>query len=233
MPGTAWSEEMPSWYHFSTLPLAVEHIEDGSQAVHPPLSDAPSAPSLQDFASHSTLHGIKHIFCHGWYTVRHLLWTMAFLGSLAFLIHVYAERVDYYFRYPHATTVEEENRHVMTFPAVTICNLNRLRFSQLSGHDLYWAGEFLGLLDSHDKIDALESEDPKVIEILSRKLNQSKEERSRPFNFKEFHERAGHQIGQMLLECKFIDDSCNASDFKTVSLHPCYMQHETNISCFE
>lgn len=221
MPETTWPREMPSWQYFSTPAVAVQHVESSSHMAHPsPI--APSALSLEEFAKTSTLHGISHIFQHGHYTVRHLLWTLAFLGSLGFLIHVYTERVDFYFQYPHATALEEEPLYNMTFPAVTICNLNRLRFSQLSGHDLYWAGEFLGFLDSSDNVAALDHTDVEVREMLSRKLKESRGERNLPFDFKELHKRAGHQMDQMLLECKFANRSCNASDFRTVSLHPSY-----------
>ncbi|XP_060117598.1 acid-sensing ion channel 4 isoform X4 [Heteronotia binoei] len=215
MAEMTWPEEMTSWQHFSTLPVAVQHVEDSSCSAHPsPV--APSALSLEEFAESSTLHGINHIFQHGHYTIRHLLWTVAFLGSLGFLIHVYTERVDFYFQYPHATALEEEPLYNMTFPAVTICNLNRLRFSQLSGHDLYWAGEFLGFLDSSDNIAAPNYIDMEMQEMLRSKLKESREERNLPFDFKELHERAGHQMNQMLVECKFANKSCNASDFRTV-----------------
>uniref|UniRef100_A0A8D2LRG8 Uncharacterized protein n=1 Tax=Varanus komodoensis TaxID=61221 RepID=A0A8D2LRG8_VARKO len=219
MPGTAWPEEMPSWHALSTLPAAVRHTEDAPRVAHPP-AVAPSAPSLEEFASDSTLHGISHIFQHGPYTVRNFLWTLAFLGSLAFLVHVYTERVEFYFQYPHATTLEEETLRSMAFPAVTICNLNPLRFSHLSGHDLYWAGQFLGFLDGDDRVIEPESADAEVLKVLSQKLDQSKAERNLPFDFQELHSRAGHQMDQMLVECKFGNESCDASDFETVSLRP-------------
>ncbi|KAM6460557.1 acid-sensing ion channel 1C-like [Liasis olivaceus] len=216
MPGPGWPEEMPSWPSLCTLPKAVQHIKDVAQVVHP-LSTIPSAPNLEEFASSSTLHGINHIFHHGRYTARNFLWTVAFLSSLAFLFHVYVERVEFYFQYPHATKLEEETLHNMTFPAVTICNLNPLRFSEISGHDLYWAGEFLGFLDSSDRIVAPQKADAEVLKILSQKLQQSKGERNLPFNFGELYDRAGHQMDQMLIECKFGNELCNASDFKTDS----------------
>nr|XP_028596821.1 acid-sensing ion channel 4 isoform X1 [Podarcis muralis] len=212
MPGPTWTEEIPSWHSCSPLPKAVRHTEEVSHVVHPPTS----APSLEEFARSSTLHGISHIFRHGCNTGCKFLWIVAFLGSLGFLIHVYADRVDFYFQYPHDTTLEEETLPSLTFPAITICNLNPLRFSQLSGHDLYWAGEYLGFLDGDDKIAVSKGEDGDIREVLSKKLMQSKGERNLPFNFTELHDRAGHQMDQMLVLCSFGNESCNASDFETV-----------------
>uniref|UniRef100_A0A8C3FUF2 Uncharacterized protein n=1 Tax=Chrysemys picta bellii TaxID=8478 RepID=A0A8C3FUF2_CHRPI len=177
----------------------------------------PCAPSPEEFASRSTLHGIHHIFAHGPYTGRHLLWTLAFLGSLGLLLHVYAERVAYYVQYPHNTQLEEETTRHVSFPAVTLCNLNRARFSQLTGHDLYWAGELLGLLDSAHQPLA-----PEALETLAGKLALSPEEQRRPFDLLELYRRAGHQLdlGHMLLSCRFVNKTCNASDFQTVSARP-------------
>ncbi|XP_060543839.1 acid-sensing ion channel 4 isoform X2 [Pantherophis guttatus] len=212
MPGPGSPEEMSS---FSTPPKEDQHIEDGAQVVQP-LSVMPSAHHLEEFASSSTLHGISHIFHHGHYTTYNFLWTMAFLASLGFLFYVYNDRMEFYFQYPHATKLEEETVHSMIFPAVTICNVNLLRFSELSGQDLYWAGEFLGFLDSSDKIVAPQKADAEVVKVLSQKLQQSKGERNLPFDFGELYNRAGHQMDQMLIKCRFGSESCNTSDFKTV-----------------
>uniref|UniRef100_A0A8C5S6T4 Uncharacterized protein n=1 Tax=Laticauda laticaudata TaxID=8630 RepID=A0A8C5S6T4_LATLA len=169
------------------------------------------------FAGSSTLHGISHIFNHGRCTAHNFLWTMAFLASLGFLFYANIDRVEFYFQYPHATTLEEETLQSLIFPAVTICNVNLLRFSEISGQDLYWAGEFLGFLDSSDKIVAPQNADAEVVRILRQKLQQSKGERNLPFDFGELYDRAGHQMDQMLIKCKFVNESCNVDDFKTVS----------------
>ncbi|NXD78735.1 ASIC1 protein, partial [Halcyon senegalensis] len=147
------------------------------------------------------------------------LWLLAFLGSLALLIHAYAKCVGLYFQYPHSTQVEEETACNKTFPAVTFCNLNPARFSQLSGHDLYWAGEMLGLLDGAGRPLVLESAERSRLEALLGTLAMSEEEKSRPFDLEEFYARVGHQLdlGEMLVSCTFSGENCNGSDFQTVS----------------
>ncbi|KAK9410420.1 acid-sensing ion channel 1-like [Crotalus adamanteus] len=213
MPGPGSPEAILS---FCTPAEEDQHIKGGPQ-VEQSFSVMSSTPNLEEFANSSTLHGISHIFHHGRCTAHNILWTTAFLASLSFLFYVYTDRVEFYFQYPHATKLEEETLHSMIFPAVTICNVNLLRFSEISGHDLYWAGEFLGFLDSSDEIVAPQKTDADVVKILNQKLQQSKGERNLPFDFEELHNRAGHQIDQMLIKCKFSNESCNANDFKTVS----------------
>lgn len=40
----------------------------------------------------------------------------------------------------------------------------------------------------------------------------------RPFNMREFYERTGHDINEMLLSCHFQGTECRAEDFKVVSV---------------
>jgi len=175
--------------------------------------------SLEEFSRRSTLHGIQHIFQHRRYTVRNLLWLLAFLGSLALLIHVYTKCVGLYFQYPHSTQLEEEVARNKTFPAVTLCNLNPARFSRLSGHDLYWAGEMLGLLDGAGRPLMHEGMERDVLAVLRGKLDLNEEEKSRPFDFVEFVERVSHrlELGEMLVRCTFGGRECSSNDFQTVS----------------
>uniref|UniRef100_A0A8B9TYG1 Acid-sensing ion channel 1 n=1 Tax=Anas zonorhyncha TaxID=75864 RepID=A0A8B9TYG1_9AVES len=175
--------------------------------------------SLEEFARRCTLHGIQHVLRHRRYTARNLLWLLAFLGSLGLLLHVYAKCVGLYFQYPHSTQLEEETARNKTFPAVTFCNLNPARFSRLSGHDLYWAGELLGLLDGAGRPLAPEGTERSTLAALRGKLDLSEEEQSRPFHLEEFYGRVGHQLelGEMLVCCTFGGKECTSSDFQTVS----------------
>lgn len=104
--------------------------------------------SIQAFASSSTLHGLAHIFSYERLSLKRALWALCFLGSLALLLCVCTERVQYYFNYHHVTKLDEVAASQLTFPAVTLCNLNEFRFSQVSKNDLYHAGELLALLNN-------------------------------------------------------------------------------------
>ncbi|KYO26372.1 acid-sensing ion channel 1-like [Alligator mississippiensis] len=184
----------------------------------------PAAPRLDEFASRSTLHGLQHIFQRGPFTARNLLWLLAFLALLCLLVDVYAERLGYYFQYPHITQLEEETLPGMVFPAVTLCNLNRARVSQLSSRDLYWAGELLGLLDGADRVLAPEDADVDagILAALAGRLNLSAEDRARPFDLAELYERTAHRLdlGGMLLNCTFAQEPCSARDFQPDILAP-------------
>uniref|UniRef100_A0A4W3HSH3 Amiloride-sensitive cation channel 1, neuronal n=1 Tax=Callorhinchus milii TaxID=7868 RepID=A0A4W3HSH3_CALMI len=172
--------------------------------------------SIQMFANTSTLHGVRHIFGYGPMTVRRFLWTLVFVGSLGLLVVECAERVAFYLSYPHVAKLEEVATNNLVFPAVTVCNLNEFRFSRLTVNDLYHAGEMLGLLNVHLEIQNPHLADPQVLEVLKNKADFRKY-KPRVFNMREFYERLGHNLKDMMLYCKFRGLPCTHRDFKTVS----------------
>ncbi|XP_029409750.1 acid-sensing ion channel 1 isoform X3 [Nannospalax galili] len=171
--------------------------------------------SIQAFASSSTLHGLAHIFSYERLSLKRALWALCFLGSLAVLLCVCTERVQYYFCYHHVTKLDEVAASQLTFPAVTLCNLNEFRFSQVSKNDLYHAGELLALLNNRYEIPDTQMADEKQLEILQDKAN-FRSFKPKPFNMREFYDRAGHDIRDMLLSCHFRGEVCSAEDFKVV-----------------
>ncbi|NWI21767.1 ASI1B protein, partial [Crypturellus soui] len=97
-----------------------------------------AAPDLVAFAGSCTLHGLSHVFVEGGAGARQALWALAVLLSLCAFLYQVADRVACYLQYPHVTLLREEQSAAMTFPAVTFCNVNRVRLSQLSPHDLLY-----------------------------------------------------------------------------------------------
>uniref|UniRef100_A0ACB8ELC3 Acid-sensing ion channel 1 n=1 Tax=Sphaerodactylus townsendi TaxID=933632 RepID=A0ACB8ELC3_9SAUR len=169
--------------------------------------------SLEAFASSSTLHGLSHIFSYERLSIKRIFWTLCFLGSFALLVFVCNERIQYYFRYPHVTKLDEVATNRMTFPAVTFCNLNEFRFSRVTKNDLYHAGELLALLNNRYEIPDTQMADEKQVEILQEKAN-FRNFKPKPFSMLEFSDRAGHDIREMLLSCLFRGEPCAPEDFK-------------------
>ncbi|XP_078385273.1 acid-sensing ion channel 2-like [Cetorhinus maximus] len=173
--------------------------------------------SIHVFANTSSLHGIRHIFVYGPMTMRRFMWTVVFIGSLGLLVVECAERVAFYFSYPHVAKLEEVATNNLVFPAVTICNLNEFRFSKLTVNDLYHAGELLGLLNVHLEIQSPHLADPIVLKALKKKADFT-HYKPRVFNMREFYDRVGHSLKDMMLYCKFRGVRCTHKDFKTSDL---------------
>ncbi|KAK7940614.1 hypothetical protein WMY93_003940 [Mugilogobius chulae] len=172
--------------------------------------------SWQAFARSSTLHGLRFIFPSGPPSVRRFLWALALLSCLGLLALESAERLAYFLSYPHVTSVDAVASSSLVFPAVTICNLNAYRFSQLTRNDLYHAGELLALLDVHLAIPQPHLAEPDVLAFLEEKSNFTAYKPT-PFSMKEFIERVGHDLQEMMLYCRYQGQECSPKDFKPVS----------------
>ena len=56
------------------------------------------------------------------------------------------DRYAYYLSHPHVTKLDEQEASEMSFPAITICNMNPFRFSQVTTDDYFYVGgKLLGL----------------------------------------------------------------------------------------
>ncbi|KAJ7322153.1 hypothetical protein JRQ81_018440 [Phrynocephalus forsythii] len=197
----------------------------------------PGRPSrLQLFASRSSLHGLSRICAaapppspsspsppspsgRALPVLRRLLWALCFVGSLALLALVCAERVAHFLAYPHVTKLDEVAVANLTFPAVTLCNLNEFRFSKITRNDLYHVGALLALLDARAQLRA----DAESLAALREKAD-FRGFKARPFDMAEFYNRTGHDLAEMLWQCSFRGAHCGAQNFTVIftRLGKCY-----------
>ncbi|XP_075811932.1 acid-sensing ion channel 3 isoform X2 [Microtus pennsylvanicus] len=166
------------------------------------------ASDIRVFASSCTMHGLGHVFGPGGLTLRRGLWAAAVLLSLAAFLYQVAERVRYYGEFHHKTTLDERESHQLTFPAVTLCNINPLRRSRLTPNDLHWAGTaLLGL-------------DPAEHAAYLRALGQGPAPPgfmpSPTFDMAQLYARAGHSLEDMLLDCRYRGQPCGPENFTVI-----------------
>ncbi|KAK0145215.1 Acid-sensing ion channel 4-A [Merluccius polli] len=158
-------------------------------------SCARPAKDLAGFANSCSLHGINHIFVSGRLGIRQTLWALAFVASLVLFLYQAAKCAISYLEHPHVTALNEEASPEMVFPAVTICNINRFRFSALTDADIYHLANLTGLppknKDGHRPTD-LEYPAPDMQDIFN---------------------RTGHQLEEMLMSCNFSGQNCSVEDF--------------------
>uniref|UniRef100_A0A3B5MFA4 Si:dkey-57c15.1 n=1 Tax=Xiphophorus couchianus TaxID=32473 RepID=A0A3B5MFA4_9TELE len=152
---------------------------------------------IEVFATRSTLHGISHMFTYERKYVKRSLWIVFFLASLGVLVMVCVDRVQFYFEYPHVTKLDEVAASMIVFPAVTFCNLNSFRFSQVTHNDLYHVSPaakeaLLALLDFKNFLPPPLESQPSMKELL---------------------DRLGHQLEEMLLYCRYQGEPCGPRNF--------------------
>ncbi|XP_021561936.1 acid-sensing ion channel 3 isoform X2 [Carlito syrichta] len=183
----------------------------GPEEARQPASD------IRVFASSCTLHGLGHVFGPGGLTLRRGLWAAAVLLSVAAFLYQVAGRVSYYREFHHQTTMDERESHELTFPAITLCNLNPLRRSHLTPNDLHWAGPALLGLDP--------PEHAAFLRALGRPPAPPGFMPSPTFDMTQLYTRAGHSLDDMLLDCRYRGQLCGPENFTAVftRMGQCYM----------
>lgn len=165
--------------------------------------EAGQVDDLATFFGNCSLHGANHVFVEGKkFSVRQGLWALVFTVALsAFLLQV-ADRIIFYLQFARITMLDEKSAPNMTFPAVTICNYNFVRKSQMSYSDLIFMGPLLGFEEGMAPGFLLAPEPDR--------LPGSR------FSLDEFYNRTRHRMEDMLLECKFRGLDCGPESFREV-----------------
>lgn len=153
--------------------------------------------------------------------LRRLLWSLAFLASAGLLATGTADRLHHLLSHPVHTRARLTRAPQLRFPAVTLCNPNRARFLRLTKPDLYSVGQWLGLAQENrslvpEMLDVL-GEDRRA--WLTRLANYSRflPPRHSERTMQSFFHRLGHQIEDMLVECRFQGERCGPQHFTPVS----------------
>ncbi|XP_016052484.1 PREDICTED: acid-sensing ion channel 3 [Miniopterus natalensis] len=166
------------------------------------------ASDISVFASSCTLHGLGHVFGPGSLTPRRGLWALAMLLSMAAFLYQVAERVRYYGEFHHETALDERESHQLTFPAITLCNINPLRRSRLTPNDLHWAGPSLLGLEP--------SEHAAFLRVLGQPPTPPGFMPSPTFDMARLYARAGHTLEDMLLDCRYRGQPCGPENFTAI-----------------
>ena len=174
----------------------------GPEEAQLPTSD------IRAFASSCTMHGLGHVFGPGAPPARRGLWAAAVLLALATFLYQVAGQVRYYREFHHETALEERESRRLTFPAVTLCNVNPLRRSRLTPNDLHWAGPALLGLEP--------AEHTAYLRALGRPPAPPGFMPSPTFDVARLYARAGHALEDMLLDCRYRGWPCGPENFTTV-----------------
>ncbi|XP_074653009.1 degenerin-like protein del-10 [Tubulanus polymorphus] len=93
--------------------------------------------ALSDFSNDTAFHGVRYIGHSPTITIR-CIWLMLFFGMTGALIYQVHDRVKYYISRPVTVDISlDNNRGQIPFPAVTICNTNTFRLSDVYNDGLF------------------------------------------------------------------------------------------------
>lgn len=90
----------------------------------------------KDFADNTTAHGPNRISGARNIYFR-IFWIILFSALAGYTIYNIAEQILYYYEWPVSTIIQITNEPRQIFPAVTVCNQNRIKSSLLSNSAKY------------------------------------------------------------------------------------------------
>ncbi|XP_077037240.1 acid-sensing ion channel 1C-like, partial [Agelaius phoeniceus] len=201
------------------MPLPLACCQDGEVLTRPQDSSAPQL--VVGILRATRIPGLHYMCTRPQSRLRRLLWSLAFLASAGLLATGTADRLHHLLSRPVHTRARLAWAPQLRFPAVTLCNPNRARFLHLTKPDLYSVGEWLGLArENHSLVPemlAVLGEDQRAwltrLANYSRFLPPRRSERT----MQSFFHRLGHQIEDMLVECRFQGERCGPQHFTPVS----------------
>lgn len=194
--------------------------EKAAQHAEPSSLRTPLKEITVNFIRRTKIHGVKFIFCPNKSKPQQIVWSLAFLLCISLLCTWSWNRILYLMSCPVVTKIYMVWAHSMSFPAVTICNKNVFRASNLTKHDLYHSGYWMDLMyPNHTVIKRSlsilkDSHKPALLRLLD--FQNYTPPPGYQANTTEMMGRLGHQLEDMLLQCKFRGDNCTHKNFSTV-----------------
>ncbi|XP_010790850.1 acid-sensing ion channel 1C [Notothenia coriiceps] len=190
-------------------------VQKKSRSLKPTLKEI-----TVDFIMRTKVHGLKFIFFPDKSKLQRVIWIMAFFLCISLLCTLSWNRILYLMSYPAITKIYMVWAHNMSFPAVTFCNKNVFRMAALTKDDLYHSGYWMDLMyPNHTVVEQSVSllRDSHIQGLLN--LLDFKNYTPPPdisTNTTEMMGRLGHQLEDMLLECRFRGDPCTYKNFSTI-----------------
>ncbi|XP_055739550.1 acid-sensing ion channel 1C-like isoform X1 [Salvelinus fontinalis] len=172
------------------------------------------------FMRRTKVHGLMFVFSPDKTLTQRILWLLAFFVCVGLLFTWSWNRILYLMSYPAVTRIKMEWTHNMSFPAVTFCNHNLFRVSSLTKVDLYHCGYWMDLMHQNhsvmEKSLALLRDNHKYNLLSLLDFNGYTPPPRYHVNTTEMIGRLGHQLEDMLLECRFRGENCTHQNFTTI-----------------
>lgn len=173
-----------------------------------------------EFIMRTKIHGLKFVFCPNKSGLQRVTWVVAFFVCISLLCVWSLNRIQYLMSYPAITKINMVWTHNMSFPAITLCNKNVFRVSTLTKEDLYHSGYWMDLMyPNHTVMEKSlsflkDSHKRGLLNLLD--FNNYSPRPNYHVNTTEMMGRLGHQLEEMLLECRFRGETCTSRNFSTV-----------------
>ncbi|XP_038066227.1 acid-sensing ion channel 1C-like isoform X2 [Patiria miniata] len=158
------------------------------------------AADFKEFGDQTTFHGLRYVTNNTYHGVRRLIWLAVVLGMTTWLIINVIRAFLLMYQYPETSSISVNYVPNVTFPAVTICNINQFRRDALEPHALQLLNQVFNRLEARGNIS---------VDLTDAKLFPSTDQGNVTNGFV----RAAHRIEDMLLKCQWGTESCSHLNF--------------------
>ena len=159
---------------------------------------------FRKYIENTTTHGVVRIFT-GKSKARRVFWAIVVFCAAVFCLYNIVDQMVIYAKNPTATTITQRTNRQgeLTFPAVTICNLNRFKRS-----------DYESIVDKAvlNTLRELFASPNSVCNngTATGFLNQSN------VNYRHIQDVARHQAKDLIVRCTYAGEDCNHTDFSEV-----------------
>ena len=152
------------------------------------------ASTFKKYVESTTAHGVVRIF-KGKSIIRRLFWLIIVLTAAGGCLYNISDRIRFLISEPTSTTISVTRKNTLTFPAVTVCNLNSLRF---------------GVLEERNLTNLIQSAIFLVTEVdaQSCEVEESQSDNLSRIIYEELVIQARHKVEELIEECFFAGKPC-------------------------
>ncbi|XP_038065976.1 acid-sensing ion channel 2-like isoform X1 [Patiria miniata] len=159
------------------------------------------AADFKEFGDQTTFHGLRYVTNNTYHGIRRLIWLAVVLGMTTWLIINVIRAFLLMYQYPETSSISVNYVPSITFPAVTICNINQFRRDALEPHTLQLLKQVFSRTGARSNTS---------VDLTNAKLFPSTDQGD---NLTDVTLQAAHRIEDMLLECQWGTESCSHLNF--------------------
>ena len=152
--------------------------------------------TFKKFIESTTVNGVVRIF-EGKSIIRRVFWLIIILAATGGCLYNVSNRIQFLISHPTSTTVSITRSTTLTFPAVTVCNLNSFRSEALNERNL------ADVIDSAIAFATREEDNQRCEARMSQSDNLNS------ITFEDLTMQAGHSVEDLILHCSFAGEACD------------------------
>ncbi|XP_038065978.1 acid-sensing ion channel 4-A-like isoform X3 [Patiria miniata] len=158
------------------------------------------AADFKKFGDQTTFHGLRYVTNNTYHGVRRLIWLAVVLVMTSWLIFNVFRAFLLMYQYPETSSISVNYVPSITFPAVTICNINQFRRNVLNPHTLQLLKQIFQPSEAQGNMS---------VDLADAKLFPSTDQA----NVTEVNMAVAHKIEDMLMKCQWGTEPCSHLNF--------------------